>query len=261
MGNLKVWHNTQLVNDFQLSATSSAWLMGDGAFETIRTYQGKPFALEHHLERLKNSLTHLQIKTPEAAELATGIDSVVAANPHFENGRLRITVFSDGQWLITHQPYEINSAPAKLMRYPDAKFSNYSIANTKSTSYAENFRALRLAQSNGFDDCLFINEKGEVVESSVANILWLKDGLWYTPRITSGALPGVTRALLIEHFEIRESTLQESNLGKVETLALVSSLREIQAIERYESILYPISKSLTELQSSFHAWVRDKLGV
>ncbi len=50
-------------------------------------------------------------------------------------------------------------------------------------------------------------------------------------------------------------------MGKVETLALVSSLREIQAIERYESILYPISKSLTELQSSFHAWVRDKLGV
>jgi hypothetical protein len=67
--------------------------------------------------------------------------------------------------------------------------------------------------------------------------------------------------LLIEHFEIRESTLQESDLGKVESLALVSSLREIQAIERYESILYPISKSLTELQSSFHAWVRDKLGV
>ncbi|MFM1967762.1 MAG: hypothetical protein RL590_619 [Actinomycetota bacterium] len=261
MGNLKVWHNTQMVNDFQLPATSSAWLMGDGAFETIRTYQGKPFALEHHLERLKNSLTHLQIKTPQTADISAGIDSVVAANPHFENGRLRITVFSDGHLFISHMPYEINTAQAKLMRYPDTKFSGYSISGTKSTSYAENFRALRLAQSNGYDDGIFINEKGEVVESSMANILWLKDGVWYTPKTSSGALPGVTRALLIESFGVQESTLLESDLEKVESLALVSSLREIQGVERYESILYPISKSLTELQSSFHAWVRDKLGV
>ncbi|MBU3691999.1 MAG: hypothetical protein FGM47_00560 [Candidatus Nanopelagicaceae bacterium] len=259
MSNLKVWHNNQLVNEFQLPSNSSAWLMGDGAFETIRTYQGKPFALEQHLRRLENSLSHLLIKTPEASEISIGVDSVIAANPHFENGRLRITVFSDGQWLITHQPYEINFAPAKLMRYPDTKFSSYSIATTKSTSYAENFRGLRLAQSNGYDDCLFINERGEVVESAVANILWLKDGFWYTPRASSGALPGVTRALLIEHFGVRESTLQESYLSEVESLALVSSLREIQAVERFESILYPFSNSLTELQSSFNTWVRDKL--
>jgi branched-subunit amino acid aminotransferase/4-amino-4-deoxychorismate lyase len=147
------------------------------------------------------------------------------------------------------------------MRYPDTRFSGYSISSTKSSSYAENFRALRLAQSNGYDDCVFINEKGEVVESSMANILWLRDGLWHTPRTAGGALPGVTRALLIDSFGVQESTLVESDLPKVESLALVSSLREVQGVERYESILYPISKSLTELQSSFHSWVRDKLGV
>ena len=261
MLNLKVWHNTQLVDQYQIPALSAAWLMGDGAFETIRTYLGKPFALDHHLRRLQNSLSQLHIKSPLAGDITTGVNAVMAANSQFEYGRLRVTVFSDGQLLISHMPYEINTSPAKLMRYPDTKFSGYSISGTKSTSYAENFRALRLAQSNGYDDCVFINEKGEVVEGSMANILWFKDGVWYTPKTSSGALPGVTRAMLIESFGIQESTLVESDLGRVESLALVSSLREIQGVERYESILYPISKSLTELQSSFHAWVRDKLGV
>jgi branched-chain amino acid aminotransferase len=259
--NLKVWHNTRIVDQYQLPADSAAWLMGDGAFETIRTYLGKPFAVDHHLRRLQNSLSQLHIKSPSAGDISTGINSVIAANPQFENGRLRVTVFSDGHLLISHMPYEINTAPAKLMRYPDTKFSGYAISSTKSTSYAENFRALRLAQSNAYDDCVLINEKGEVVESSMANILWLQDGVWYTPNTLSGALPGVTRALLIESFGVQESTLLESDLERVESLALVSSLREIQVVERYESILYPISKSLTELQSSFHAWVRDKLGV
>ncbi|MEY3148927.1 MAG: hypothetical protein RL029_201 [Actinomycetota bacterium] len=261
MNELKIWHNDQLVDQVQLAATSSAWLMGDGAFETIRTYQGKPFAIEDHLGRLQNSLARLQIEAPESNLILKGVDSVIAANPHLQTGRLRITVFSDGQLLISHLPHVVNTAPAKLMRYPDTKFSGYSISGTKSTSYAENFRALRLAQSNGYDDCVFINEKDEVVESSMANILWLKEGAWHTPRTTGGALPGVTRALLIENFGVQESTLVESDLPKVESLALVSSLREVQGVERYESILYPISKSLTELQSSFHSWVRDKLGV
>lgn len=258
---MKIWHNTKLVDQVELPQTSGAWLMGDGAFETIRTYLGRPFALEQHLIRLQNSLEHLQIKAPEMKDVLAGVEEVLAANAPHENGRLRITVYSDGQWLATHFPYEASITPSKLMRYPDIKFSKYAIANVKSASYAENFRAIRLARARGFDDCLFVNEKDEVIESAMANVLWLRDGKWFTPKLSSGALPGVTRALLIQHFGVLESTLQESEMGKAESLALVSSLREIQPVERYESILYPNSKLVTEFQSSFHAWVRDKLGI
>lgn len=258
---MRIWHNGLLVESLEMPAVGAAWLMGDGAFETVRTYSGKPFALELHLKRLEESLAHLGIPFSKRDEIAKGVAEVVTANPAEPHGRLRITVFSDGQSLITHIPYEAKNESATLARYPKIKSSTYSIANTKSASYAENFRAIRLAQSRGFTDALFINEREEVVESAVANVLVYRDGDWFTPKLDSGCLPGVTRALLIENFGVREEIIHEAELKETESVALVSSLREVVAVEKYESILYPSFKPLQQLQTLFSNWIQAKIGL
>ena len=258
---MRIWHNDSLVEELSLPATNAAWLFGDGAFETLRTYHSKPFALDKHLERLQKSLDHLHIKGPKFEKIIDAVDQVIAAEPAEPFGRVRITVFSDGNWLVTHSPYTPDTKALKICQYDRIKFSGYAIANTKSTSYAENFRALRIANLDGFDDVLFINEHEEVVESAMANLIWLRDGKWLTPKLESGCLSGVTRSLLIEHFDVNEGTLLAEEIPSCEALGLVSSLREIVSVERYESNLYPYSQSLVDLQSSFHAWVKAKLGL
>lgn len=256
-----IWHNDGIEEELTLPATNAAWLFGDGAFETLRTYDSKPFALDLHIERLQSSLEHLKIKGPAPEKIDIAVKKIIAAQPAEPFGRVRITVFSDGDWLVTHIPYSPDAKGLKLCRYDQIKFSGYAIANTKSTSYAENFRALRSAGANGFDDVLFINERDEVVESAMANLIWLRDGKWMTPKLDSGCLPGVTRSLLIKHFEVLEGVLKADEIASCTALGLVSSLREIVSVERYESNLYPYSQSLVDLQSSFHAWVMAKLGL
>ena len=256
---MKIWHNDHLVDQLQMPPAGAAWLMGDGAFETIRTYSGIPFAFERHLQRLDESLIYLAIAPVDRNLVADGVRQVIAANPAASYGRLRITVFSDGELIITHVPFNETHQDASLAKYPQIKNSTYSIAKTKSSSYAENFRAMRLAKQRGFTDALFINERDEVIESALANVIYLQNDEWFTPPLDSGCLPGVTRALLIENFGVRESVLKEFEMADCQAIAVISSLREIVAVERYESNLYPSSQQLRELQASFGKWIRDNI--
>ncbi len=260
---MKIWHNNELVDAVSLPAVGAGWLVGDGAFESLRTYSGKIFQLERHLRRLQDSLTHLVIQGPNLEDLVKGARAVVEANPvsgsGTDFGRLRVSVFSDGQWLVTHVPYHVEDRGISLTKYPEIRYSKNSISMVKSVSYAENFRALRMAKEKGFDDAVFFNEENHVVETTVANLLWMQEGRWFTSKLSSGCLPGLTRAFLVEEFGVQEGVLSESDLKHCQALAITSSLREVVAVERYEGKLYPSSKLVLPLQTSFHAWVLDKL--
>jgi branched-subunit amino acid aminotransferase/4-amino-4-deoxychorismate lyase len=93
----------------------------------------------------------------------------------------------------------------------------------------------------------------------LANILWLEKDVWFTTPLTSGCLPGVTRALLIENFGVQEKDINPSQLAQVDAAAITSSVREIVEIERFESKFFEPSQPLNELRTSFHRWILDKL--
>jgi branched-subunit amino acid aminotransferase/4-amino-4-deoxychorismate lyase len=129
----------------------------------------------------------------------------------------------------------------------------------KTISYQASAVALREAASRGFDDAIFINEQGEVMESALANLLWLKDGQWFTPELNSGCLPGVTRALLVENFGVIQASLLVEDLENVDGLALTSSVREIVGVQAFESHLYSNSQQIDALSSAFHSWILGNL--
>lgn len=256
---MKIWLNNRLVDDLNLPATGGGWLMGDGAFESLRTYDSKPFALQRHLERLVQTAEKMEMAKPDLELIRTGVHEVIAMNVCRPYGRLRITALSDGNVVITHIPFTENTNALKVTTAESVQFSTRMSAGLKTLSYAENSIALRWAQRRGFDDVLFVNEKRNIVESALANIIWFDGENWWTPSLATGCLPGVTRALLIENFGIKEGFITPESLMEIQAMAITSSVREIVPIERYESKLFGPSKELDELRDSFHAWILGNL--
>jgi len=256
---MKIWLNDRLVEAVNLPATGGGWLMGDGAFESLRTYDSKPFALQRHLERLVETTQKMEMAPPDIPVIRKGVTELIAANPCKPFGRLRITALSDRNVVITHVPFEDNHTAVKLTKADSIQLSTRLITGLKTISYAENSIALRKAQRMGFDDVVFENEHGQVVESALANLIWFDGQTWWTPSLTSGCLPGVTRALLIENFGVKEGFITPAALEDMKAVAITSSVREIVPVERYESKLFGPSKELNELRDSFHAWILGNL--
>lgn len=256
---MKIWLNGALVEQVTLPPTGSGWLMGDGIFESLRTYNGNPFALDQHLARLVRSAKVMNFHTPDTTFIKRGIEDLISAEPSLPYGRLRITLLSDGVVVITHIPYKESDTRIALAQHNFPQSSQRAITGVKTISYAENSVALRRASERGFHDALFINEKGFVVETALANVMWLDGSQWFTPTLASGCLPGVTRALLIENFGLQERDITPALLSQAEAIAVTSSVREIVEIERFESKFFEPSQSLRELKTSFHQWILDKL--
>jgi branched-subunit amino acid aminotransferase/4-amino-4-deoxychorismate lyase len=258
---MKIWLNDCLVDQLVLPPTGGGWLLGDGIFESLRTYNGTPFALDRHIERLNRSAEKMKISAPSREQIENGVREVIRANSAIPFGRLRITLLSDAQHIITHVAFTEDQSFIALGRHEFAISSRISTSGLKTISYAENSLALRSARERGYDDVILVNERGEVMESALANLIWLSDGQWWTPSLESGCLPGVTRGLLVENFGVQEGTLLEKDLPKVSALAITSSVREIVGVERYEGNFYSHSQEVRELQDSFSAWILGKLAL
>ena len=258
---MRIWVNYSLVEELTLPPIGSGWLMGDGIFESLRTYNGAPFTLDLNLERLERSAEKAKISAPSRELIASAVAEVIASNEPSEFGRLRITLLSDPQLIITHTPFHEDRSFIALGRHEFVISSKLGITGLKTMSYAENSFALRGAREKGFSDVVLVNERGEVMESALANLIWFQVGQWWTPSLESGCLPGVTRGLLVENFGVKEGRLLERDLSNVSALAITSSVREIVGVERYESNFYSDSQAVRDLQDSFSAWILGKLAL
>jgi para-aminobenzoate synthetase/4-amino-4-deoxychorismate lyase len=81
------------------------------------------------------------------------------------------------------------------------------------------------------DDVLLVNERDEIVETTIANLLYRRDGQWFTPPLTSGGLPGIGRQALVADHTVSERVLPLSELETCDEFAVVNSLRGRRAAE------------------------------
>ena len=240
-------------------ALTDSILLGDGVFETLRSYEGRLFALDSHLQRLEEGISRLELtrSTEELFEREKVISAIkeILSKSYFPNGALRISFYADGNWVLSHKEY---LPPSEALRCSLIQEEPEPLAY-KSASYSRRLRARRHAQNLGFDDVIFADSNEEVSELSTSNLLARIGGQWVTPRIESGALPGITRKSLIENFGVREVNLTKAALTEAEDVAAISSLREIQGIKEIDGKDTPISNRLRELQESFHTWILGNL--
>ena len=217
-------------SEAKVSIMDRGFLYGDGLFETLRVYRGAPFRWNAHLRRLHHGLGELGVTAPlKDAELRDAADELIARNNAAESIlRIQITrgpgrrgYASAGAVqptivMTTHPAPPVSPSPP-LWTLIASQFrvqSGNRLNCTKSSNKLINVLAKDEAAQKGADESLLLNERDEVVESTSANVFWIKGDAVCTPPLSSGALPGVTRDVVMEICESLQISLREQD-GKL----------------------------------------------
>uniref|UniRef100_UPI00404A53D0 aminotransferase class IV n=1 Tax=Candidatus Planktophila sp. TaxID=2175601 RepID=UPI00404A53D0 len=214
-----------------------------GIFETIKTVNGQPIALARHMRRALDSARSLGIKMPPEEELRIQLVKLLNEKP-FEIGKLRICIYAD-DYHLSHDGY---TEPTNPLRFT---FFSQTVTGEehKQFPYDHRFALLKSAQDEGFDDCILFNVKNEVTESAVANLLFLIEGVWVTPPISAGVLPGVIRAIAIEECEVKVRPIHISEIGDVESAFSLASLRIAQPISHIGEMKLKIGDASQDMEA------------
>jgi branched-chain amino acid aminotransferase len=146
-------------------------------------------------------------------------------------------------------------ATVDVVIVPWSRNERGAVAGLKTTSYAENVRALAYARERDAGEAIFLNTRGEVCEATGSNVFVIRDGVVLTPPVDAGCLLGVTRALVLElcaehGMPVEEAALGPSALADADEAFLTSSTREVQSIGRVDGRALPAAPGPTS----------DKLG-
>jgi para-aminobenzoate synthetase / 4-amino-4-deoxychorismate lyase len=184
------------------------------------------FLLDYHLRRLNDSAKYFDY--PIAIENIRRQLNARVAHYGGKPQRVRLLVGRDGSIEIQAAPL-LSTVPLRLVRVKIAAMpiSSNELFLYHKTTHRQVYDAARQSASD-CDDVLLWNERGELTESCIANIVVEMDGELLTPPVDSGLLPGVFRALLLEQGTIRERTIKVSDLGKCSKLYLINSVRKWQ---------------------------------
>ena len=252
-----VWLNGNLkaITDARIDPFDHGLLTGDGVFETLIVYNGKPFALSRHCERLERSTAVLGLQAPEQEVLANAIDEVIEAN-RSSSGRLRITVTGGpaplgsekgearSTLIVAYASLPPHGPEAHLVTVPYRRNEHGALTNHKTISYGENVVALAHAKKQGGTEAIFANTAGSLCEGTGSNLFIFYEDELITPPISSGCLPGVTRALVLDLCEKEGFTASQRNvplraLNEATEAFLTSTLREVQPVRTVDGSELP----------------------
>ncbi|MFL5894574.1 MAG: aminotransferase class IV [Thermoleophilaceae bacterium] len=221
-------------------ATDEGLLRGDGVFEVIRVYDGVPFALSDHLDRLERSAANLHLGyEPARTALEEETASLLAERGgQAFDGCLRIVLTRGGRRLLLTEPMPAMPDRVRLsfVTYAPTRL----LDGVKSLSYAPNMLASRIARERGYDEALLVTPHGRVLEAPTSSIFWVDDqGTLCTPPLDEHILASITRDRVMRLVEVEERpATQDDLLGATEAF-LASTLREAQPVAAIDDREFP----------------------
>ena len=231
---------------------------GDGAFEVIRLYHGRPFALGDHVDRLVRSAAALELEFDRAAleaEIAALLDR---AGPI--EGQLRLIVTRGGRRIAATEPIPEH---AETLALATVTYSTTVILDgVKSLSYAANMQATRIARGRGADEALLVRADGTVLEPPTSTIFWVSpEGELRTPSLACGVLESITRDRLVRALHVEQGSFPLDDLRAASEAFLASTTREIQAVAAIDGTALPASPGprTREAQEAFAATLAREL--
>jgi branched-chain amino acid aminotransferase len=233
-------------NDAKINCNDRGFLLSDGLFETLRIYAGLPHYLQEHWERLQNGANFLKIPLPiDITELKLIISTLLQYNNLSTSAasiRLTLSRGTGPRGLappaVISPTLVLSATPLLPIRKITANVFITSIprnelsplSQIKSLNYLDNMLAHCEALENNADEGVLLNTQGNIAEASTSNIFIVtKDGI-ITPRLQDGALPGVTRKIVI-------ALCKENQLPLLETSITVSQLLQAREIFLTNSII------------------------
>lgn len=255
-------------------------LNGWGVFSTIRVYDGVMFEWDRHWARMKRDAAKMRVPFPSEPEwLEQRLYRLIDAN-HAHNATLRVVVIRNrgGMWegpSSSARAFDVVAFTAEVNAWgdgvrlgivPNARHAANEFAGTKYLSWSENLTWYERAHEDGFDEVILLNERGEISECTSANIFTVDGSRVWTPPLSSGCLPGVTRMLLldtirVDGLEIGEKTLLPADLEAADEVFLTSTTRELLpvfsvdglSIRRAQSVMDRLRQAFTAYASRYVA--------
>jgi 4-amino-4-deoxychorismate lyase len=262
-----------------IHADDRGLLRGLAAFETLRVYAGRPFALDEHLARLAASATRMHLEVPDLAALAAlSYEAIAAAGIADCSLRLTLTGGREGGRpvslaILGTLPADLDALRAagigvislRLGTDPRARQdAPWLLTGVKSTSYAVNMAAHEEAARRGAGDAIFVAADGTVLEGPTTNVWWRRGRTLRTPALDLGILAGVTRAWVRRlapdlGYDVAEGWYPLRDLAEAEEAFTSSSVREIMPIVRLDDA--PVGTARPgEAAGSLHAALRRAAG-
>jgi branched-chain amino acid aminotransferase len=241
-----------------ISVFDHGFLYGEGVYETIRTYGGRPFAYDRHVRRLRQSARLIALDVPFTdEELARRIrDTMVQSDLAGAEAYIRV-LLTRGIGDLTYDPGATPVPSLVIIVKPqvDPPSSAYrdgvSVAIVgiirnhpgsvspiiKSNNLMNSALAAQEALRRGAFEGVMRNYRGELTECTTANLFVVTDGVVRTPPLDAGLLPGITRELVFElgrgiGVDVRESVLHDEDLYGADEAFLTSTTRELVPITR-----------------------------
>jgi branched-chain amino acid aminotransferase len=210
----------------RIPVTDEGLLRGDGVFEVVRLYGGRPFALDEHLERMARSAAAVRLPLDlEAVRDDIGAILGEAAPAH---GALRVLVTRGGRRIALVEPLKAlpDTIALATITYAPSRVLN----GVKSLSYAANMLASRLAREAGADEALLVTPHGRVLEAPTTSFVYVLAGRLYTPPLADGILDSITRRVLFAVTDVEERVTTLDDLRALDEAFLASSIREVHPV-------------------------------
>ncbi len=257
--------NGKIIPDTEgyISISDRGFLYGDGIFDTLRSYNGKPFKLNEHIERLRNSSKKLMIDFEYTnSEISKNIELLIEKN-NIQNVYIRITLsrgvggsglgISDNHkptLLIQTKPftpyeYKLYNAGMTLVVSKSRRSTSCPISCHKTTNLLKSIILKEEAKTKSANEVVILNTDGYAAECVISNIFMVNNGNVITPSLDTNILPGITRRTVLNichniGIHASEERFTIKRLIKADEVFITNSLMEIMPVSRIDD--YKIGK-------------------
>lgn len=275
-----VFHNDEVkpLDKTRWSPGQAGLICGWGLFTTVRIVRGEAFAYERHWRRLEKDAALIRLPmTYTGARVRVQLQELIRANKVKEGcARIYLVWNTVGSWKSNEKMPEVDLVitTADLPHYPEmvrlalrqhGRHAASPLAGVKTISWLESVWAAAEAKSQGYDEVVLLNERGEVSECTAANIFAAKGDKVVTPPLSSGCLEGVTRAVLMEvaaeaGTSVVERTMRPDDLYAAEEVFITSTNRNVIGVKEIAGQIIGAGETgeLTrKLDEAFEAYLND----
>jgi len=277
-----VFYNSRYIplEDVAISPFDRGFLFADGVYESIRTYSGKLFKFEEHLQRLKRSSNEIQVRYSKPEKLEETIYELIKKNNIEKEALIYLQITRGLSFPRTHSfpaqdveptifisasPFKSNNLEQKegikAILFKDIRWMRCDI---KSVSLLPNVLANQKAKEAGAGEAILVKE-GLITEGTHTNFFAVKDNVLYTAPVSNNILAGITRRVVIElaselNIDVKEEFIKENEFKTYSEFFITSTKKEITPVVGIDNWIVGIGKPdkiTVQLQEAFKSLTND----
>ena len=256
----------------RIDPADRGFLLGDGAFETMRVEAGAIRRWDRHRARLASALELLEIEAPDWAE-AERAARLLAEEEGLPDAVARLSVSrgpcgrgfemsagAPGTVLLSVSAIPGPLAPPALVTVDAPRREATSLsARFKTLGYADALHARRRVRARGGDMAVMLSTSGDPACADCANLIWIAGGEAFTPALSTGAMPGTTRAALLDAaagagVRLREGVFDRAALNAADAVAVTNAVIGVAPCASLDGraldAAHPVIKALKDVEQS-----------